>query len=121
MATRRRRREPQTGEQQTVGQKVVMVDIMRRFMREEEISNFIRQYRSNLFKQHRVSDRSETLGERLTPEELDALRWYVEDTDVSVKEMAEQMNITYGRLVGLAQRAAVKWIFQHQQDISLDE
>ena len=93
-------------------QKTLQVQVVKRFMTDEEWTKFQKEYWSNRYAQQ-SRNRAQSLSLDITSEEIEVLKAYTQETDVSMKELKERFP---GKNPGYsAGRVAVKILHQHPE------
>jgi hypothetical protein len=95
--------------------KNISTKIIRRFMSDDEWNDFIRKYRDNRQTSGWGRSRAENLSEAVSQAELDNLKSYIQDTDTPVSQIAEAAGMSGSKFAGQVERAALKWLYQHQE------
>ena len=93
-------------------QKTLQVDVVKRFMSDEEWREFQKEYWKNRYTQHGWN-RTQTLSMEITEEEKEALKAYLLETDTSTAELKKRFpkkNPSY-----TAGRCALKFLYQNQE------
>lgn len=107
--------------QRTYGEepKTLQTQVMRRFIPDAEWNKLLRRYRAN--RKRGTVKREETLSLPITAEDRALLRFYIEETDVSLKQKAEELGFTSGKLFGKVVRTALKLLYQNPNGVKLQD
>lgn len=98
--------------------KTIQLDIIKRFMTEEQFNEFISQYKDNRMS-FRTADRAESLSVPLTDDEKKALKVYLRDVESPVSVLERDLGLPQGHLYQRAARAAVKYLYQNSDKVNL--
>ena len=97
--------------------KTLQLDIIKRFMSEEQFNEFTKQYQSSRLA-WRTSSRGDYLAIPLTEDEKNILKIYLRDVDTPITALERELNLKQGHMNHIVQRAALKCLYQNKDKIS---
>lgn len=83
-------------------------------MTEDELKEFMKKYQGNKSMAGGFN-RKAYLEQPLSEDEVDLLRFYITDTDRSLKEYAEEKGLVRQDVYGKVMRSAIKLVYQHPE------
>ena len=92
----------------------IQVEIMRRYMSNHEFDKFIGKYNDNRKTAGGMRDRAENLKVKITDEQMACLESYLDDTDVTLRELDKQAGKRPSYVSSTAMRTAVKFLYQNR-------
>ena len=102
------------GGREVEGTKNLSLKIIQRFMTEDELKEFMKKYQGNKSMAGGFN-RKAYLEQPLSEDEVDLLRFYITDTDRSLKEYAEEKGLVRQDVYGKVMRSAIKLVYQHPE------
>ena len=93
--------------------KTLSFNVVKRFLKEDELKMFLESYQANQVRGNGGSVRRITLMKPITKEEKELLEFYVKDLDTPVSEWGEGKGLPIGVIYGKAIRVAIRVIAQH--------
>lgn len=97
--------------------KTLQLDIIKRFMNDEQFNEFVNAYKANR-RSMRVANRAEILEKKIPADEMEVLRVYLRDTETPIAVLERELNLRPGMLVQRAGKIALKCLYQNKKKIS---
>lgn len=95
--------------------KNLQAGIIKRFLPEQEYQAFLTNYRSHRRGLGSTRDRALNLARTLSEQEMEMVRFYMNDTSTPLSEKAKEMGLSNGAFYARSMRACLRYLFQNKE------